>query len=176
MEKRTTNLKRYGWQWIMSLVALCILAFPFSGCTLTVENTGWLQENAEITSVFESGEVLPGYRYYYNGPEAEPFVILGIRRDYHFEQGLWKEIDLTENRLNEWLEALDNPHRELSIQYYGSYIVDRSGDKVAIWYSFVDQATIKIDPEKKWMTVHIPTNPSHISDASPRKKGNRSGK
>lgn len=176
MENQTASLKNRLPLRLVCAGILNLLVFSLSGCALTVTNTGWLQEDGGLTAILESGEMLPEYRYYYNGPEAKPFVILGVRQDYQFEQGLWKEIDLTEGRLRQWLEAIDNPYRDLSVRYYGSYIVDKNGDRVAIWYSFIDQATIQVAPEKKWMTVYIPTNPSHISDMSPRKKGQPSGK
>ena len=136
------------------------LLLTLAGCTPTVQNTGLLKRNAELTTVFESAQVLPDYHYYYSGPEQEPLAILGIRNDYEFDQGLWKTIDLTEAQLQKWLDRLDNSHRSPRWRYYGSYIVDNNGDRVGIWFSFsaLEHITMRVDPEKKWIKVHTPDN------------------
>ena len=89
MKNHPATLAGYGWRRKTVITALCFLAISLSGCRPTVKNTGWFHENAELTEIIESGIAPPEYNYYYNGPEAKPFVILGIRRDYQFEQGLW---------------------------------------------------------------------------------------
>lgn len=150
------------------IIFLFIVAISY-GCALNIENTAFFKEDSELTYRFESAQILTDYQYYYSGPEAEPFAILGIRRDYQFEKGLWKKIDLTESQLKRWMDRIDNPHREARHRYYGSYIVDRGGDRVGIWYALTTRVTTIIKPEEKWITVHIPDQTKFI-DHGGRKK------
>lgn len=142
----------------ISYMMFFLLLLTLASCAPTIKNTAWFVEDAELDAIFESGQILPDYQYYYSGPDAEPLAILGIRRDYHFEKGLWKEIALTESQFQKWLERIQNPYRSLRYRYDGSYIVDREGDRVGIWFSVIDRVTARIDSEKKKITVHIPDN------------------
>jgi hypothetical protein len=113
------------------------------------------RREGEITRAFESSQVLPGYRYFYSGPEAEPIAILGIRQDIEFAPGLWKEVDLSGERLRGWMERIDNAYRDVHSLYYGSTIIDRQGGVVGIWYAMADWTHVTMG-ENGVLTVYTP--------------------
>lgn len=158
MELKNTHRIQCRWTTTLSYMVRFLLLLAFAGCAQALHNTAWFVEDNELDATFNAGQVLPDYQYYYSGPDAEPLAILGVRRDYQFEKGLWKEIDLTESQMQKWLERIQNPYRSLRYRYDGSYIVDKEGNRVAIWFSILDRVTAMIDAEKKKITVHTPDN------------------
>lgn len=115
------------------------------------------RRDAEVTRFFESSQVLPGYRYFYSGPEAEPVAILGIDQNVPFFPGFWKEVNLSEERLQAWMERIDNRYRDVHSLYYGSTIRDRQGRILGVWYAIADRTHVTMD-EKGVLSVYTSEN------------------
>jgi len=115
------------------------------------------RRNSEVNAAFEAGRVLPEYRYYYSGPDAEPLAIVGIRREYPFEQGLWKGVALSEAQLRNWVWMIDTSTRSSRIRYYGAQILAPDGKEIGIWYSFLDWVTAEVTPDGM-VILHTPDN------------------
>lgn len=139
----------------MAEIFLLVLQISLSGCTTSFKNTGVFKRDAQVAENFETARILPDYKYYYSGPEAEPIAILGIHKNYRLQPGLWKEVALTETQLKKWMERIGNDYRSPKYKYHGSFILNSKGEKIGVWYSLVNWVTLKIGPDNK-IIVYTP--------------------
>jgi len=122
---------------------------------------GSLKRDPEVTRIFEAYEILPNYKYYYNGRGNIPYAIIGIDEGFKLRQGLWKEIELTTQLLRGWIYQMDTIY---GYRPYGSKILDHTGKQLGIWYS-----------SKQWTTVIMEDN-NEVAVFAPEPPGFRSGK
>jgi len=115
------------------------------------------REDLTINDALESHKPLPGYTYYYSGPEDFPLAILGVRPEYRLKRGFWIPVDLTEEKLRHWMEVIDNPHRSLKTRYLGKVIRTASGEEIGIWYSPQEWPTVLLGAERE-VTISTPPN------------------
>lgn len=141
----------------MKTLLLLAVILLLSSCQ--IGKTGNLKLNKEITSKFESCIVLPEYDYYYNGPEAQPNVILAVKKEFTFEKGLWKAIALDQKQLCDWMRIIDPDLRGVRNQYNGYVIYSAEGKELGLWYSieWADWTTIK--EENGTVTIYTPMAP-----------------
>ncbi|MCX5876165.1 MAG: hypothetical protein NT087_07730 [Deltaproteobacteria bacterium] len=114
-------------------------------------------EDSRINAVLESHHPLPGYTYYYSGPEDFPLAILGIRPEYRLKKEFWIPVDLTEKKLQGWMEVIDNPHRNLKTRYHGKVIRTADGEEIGIWYSPQEWSTVELGPDRE-VSIYTPFN------------------
>ena len=138
---------------------LLLLALPLLLSSCLPGKTGNLRLNKEITSTFENCVVLPGYDYYYNGPEAQPDVILAVKKEFTFEKGLWKAIALDQKQLCDWMRIIDPDMRGVRHQYDGYVIYSAEGKELGLWYAkeWADWTTIKEENGK--VIIYTPMTP-----------------
>jgi len=138
---------------------LLLLASILLLSSCQIGKTGNLRLNKEITSSFESCTVLPEYDYYYNGPEAQPDVILAVKKEYTFEKGLWKAIALDQKQLCDWMRIIDPDIRGVRNQYDGYVIYSGEGKELGLWYArkWADWTTIKEENGK--VIIYTPMSP-----------------
>ena len=128
------------------------------------------RRDGEITSSFEESIILPGYNYFFYGPEAEPLAVLGVRKEINFMPGLWKKVELTEKKLTDWVEIIDNRHRGVYGVYHGSRIIDKNGKEIGVWYSLFDRTTVRTNPDGGSISIYTPDD-SRINRLLPRRSG-----
>jgi hypothetical protein len=117
-----------------------------SGC---FENYGRLKRNPEVTKAFKTNQVENDYRYYFYGRSNQPYVVVGIDREYHMESYMWREVDHTTDKFKDmiyWIWA--------DITYYynpemGADILDPGGKKVGLWYSGIWWAAIRFHEDNR---------------------------
>ncbi len=128
---------------IMKILPLLGVLLLLTSCQ--TGQTGTLRLNNDITAMFEACTILPGYDYYYNGPEAQPDVILAVKKEYAFEKGLWKAIALDQKQLCDWMRVIDPDLRGGRSEYDGYAIYTADRKDVGFWYSrkWADLTTIK---------------------------------
>jgi hypothetical protein len=143
--------------------ALLLLALAATAC-MTQQVT--FKRDAGVNAAFENAVVLPGYDYYYSGPEAQPLAIIGILRGHRFEQGFWKPVALDEAQLKHWVWMIDTATRSTRINYYGAKILAADGSEIGIWYSFLDWVVAEVTPEG----VVILHTPDINSSERPRRR------
>lgn len=114
-------------------------------------------EDSRINEALESYRPLPGYTYYYSGPEDFPLAILGIRPEYRLKKEFWIPVDLTKKKLQDWMEIIDNPHRNLQTRYRGKVIRTATGEEIGIWYSPQEWSTVRLGADRE-VTVYSPFN------------------
>lgn len=114
-------------------------------------------EDLRINEALEASHPLPGYTYYYSGPEDFPLAILGIRPEYRLKQGFWIPVELTEKRLRGWMVVIDNPHRNLQTRYHGKVIRTAEGEEIGIWYSPQEWSTVRLGADRE-VEIYTPFN------------------
>jgi hypothetical protein len=114
-------------------------------------------EESRISEALESHRPLPGYTYYYSGPEDFPLAILGVRTGYRLKKEFWLPVELTEKQLQRWMEAIDNPHRNLQTRYHGKIIRTAEGEEIGIWYSPQEWSTVRLSADRE-VEIYTPFN------------------
>ena len=114
-------------------------------------------EDSRINDALESYRPLPGYTYYYRGREDFPLAILGIRPEYRLKKEFWIPVELTEKKLQGWMEVIDNPHRNLQTRYHGKVIRTAEGEELGIWYSPQEWSTVRVGTDRE-ITIYTPFN------------------
>lgn len=149
---RMDNIKKR----LILLGIIMLTAVVFSGCGGAY---GRLRASPEITQTFLHKQMLPGYNYYYDGRQAIPYAVVGIKDDYVFTSKFWTPIKQGSSqfdRLLDWLYGSDiwDP--------YGAEILDPEGNPVGIWFSAYTYTRIEFGPEKQ-VNVFSPYIPSRNS-------------
>ena len=136
------------------LIALLPLLLVIAACG---QPTYIFHEDSSINDALESYRPLPGYTYYYSGPEDFPLAILGIRPEYHLNKEFWIPVELTEKKLQRWMEVIDNPHRNLQTRYHGKIIRTAEGEEIGIWYSPQEWSTVRLGTGGE-VSIYTPPN------------------
>ena len=121
---------------IVSVLALVVIHITLIGCAVTGKSSGVTNSQA-ATDIWHSYEILPNYHYYYAGPDAQPFYVIGIDNRYKLMSKLWKPVDLTPEMLKRWINYL-NPRAGYSPYLYGADITGPNGERIGLWYSVRD--------------------------------------
>jgi hypothetical protein len=117
-----------------------------AGC---LADYGQMERSREINAVFESYQVLPDYSYYYTGWQNNPRVIMGIHKDYTLKTGSWSSMgSITSDMLKKRIEGMTNQIGQAA-ENYGWVIFNPAREKVGIWYSKLDQTTVKFGKNKE---------------------------
>ncbi|MHC4103784.1 MAG: hypothetical protein ACYSR9_02500, partial [Planctomycetota bacterium] len=149
------------------IIALLIILIGCAG------NYGRLVRDYEANKIFKSYQILPGYRYYYIGPEGRPDAIMGIHPDYALETTQWTETDLIEDKLKKLVDWI-NFHNSNNTRYYpdGFLILDHDGRQVGIWYSIWDWTTVIVEENKRIM-VYPPLKDHRFGNGDERERMQR---
>ena len=124
------NLKGMASKLTLGLLILALMTL-FSGC---FENYGRLRLSKEVDQTFENAIILPDYNYYYSGPDARPWAILGIKKSYKLQTSQWKKVDLSPEQLKSWILFMSD-FRGYQYRTFGSRVLDPEGKQIGIWYS-----------------------------------------
>lgn len=124
------------------LVAILALLGGCAGCP----ECGTIRRDNEITTIFTSETIVPGYQYFYYGEILMPKAILGIDKSYRVEGKFWTPIDLTQDQLSTWIQEIKTrptgaDHERGTFQ--GFAILDPQGTRAGIWYSRFDWGLFK---------------------------------
>jgi len=108
------------------------------GCAATAtRKSSGVSSSQAATDIWHSYQVLPNYKYYYSGSDSRPNYIIGIDDRYHLTSKLWKPVDLTPEKLNNWINY-GRPRVGYSPSLYGADITDANGQRIGLWYSVRD--------------------------------------
>lgn len=137
---------------VLAVSVLLIL----TGCT---GNYGRLKANPDLTNAFTNRGALPDYNYYYCGRENLPYAVVGIDPAYQFEDRVWFKIETKEEVYKKAASVVAWNH----IWSKGADILDPSGNRIGIWFSYYQHTTVKVGPENK-VAVYNPYSPNRKSD------------
>jgi hypothetical protein len=125
MDKLKNHMGRLSDSIIWSFMVLAAL----SACAMS--NYGRLQSSPDITRAFKAYQVLPDHTYYYRGTFSQPFVMVGINKNYELNSKLWLEVD--------------PQSKDFRTQPWGFNILDHSGNTVGVWYSAIRAAAVEVN-------------------------------
>ncbi len=133
------------------LALLVIVSLFVVGC---VSTNSTVELSREVSDVFESGKIIPGYDYYYSGPAIKPIAIVAISKEIVFEKGFWMRVNMEQSP--PWPLGVTNFYRTRN-RYFGSYVLDLSGRRVGLWYSEDLFPIIFWGDDNKKVKIQIPT-------------------
>jgi hypothetical protein len=137
-----------------AVLGLVVIQSALTGCA--ARKPSGVASSQAATDIWHSYQILPNYKYYYSGPDARPFYIIGIDDRYRLQSNLWKPIDLTPERLERWINI--PPRVGYSPRLYGADITDSNDQRIGLWYSVRDWRLLGSASvgENNQVTVTIP--------------------
>ena len=120
-------------------------ALVFTGCASTGQwDTGAYEsliQTCRPTAIFIIANSGLYYTYYYSGVDGYPNAIIGVDNRYILVSELWKQVNLTPDKLKDWVDNLiARGTIATSGMLHGYNIVNPDGAALGIWYSIM-QAT-----------------------------------
>ncbi len=135
--------------WIIVLFSVFFMA----GC---MELYGSLRPNPDIEKFFYGKKQLPDFNYYYNGRSDLPYAVIGIHKDYNFNDRVWIRIEDNSDVYDKIDHILHSPKSRNNT--IGADILDSSGNKVGIWFSYYRHTVVKVYPDMR-IDVFSPYRP-----------------
>ncbi len=122
------------------LVAVCLSVTACAG--FRFQNYGRIDPSAETTRAFESYQVNPEFRYYISGSDFTPNALMGLNRAYRLDpRTLWKEVQMTPEKMREIVEHMKTKAFEYDERQYGFEMSDDTGRPIGVWYSILTART-----------------------------------
>ena len=131
-------------------ILLAGFLFTLAGCA-GCPDCGSIRLEHDVTKIFTSEQIVPGYQYFYYGEILSPKAILGIAKSYRVEGKFWTPIELTQDQLTSWIQEIKRRPtgiETLSNSFNGYEIRDPQGNRVGIWYSRYDWGVFKFPADK----------------------------
>lgn len=132
---------------IVLLLLVIGVGAALSGC-LSCPECGTLQRQNDISSMFWNYEVVPGYDYYYSGPEDRPSAVMAMDPSYTIQSSFWKPINLEGDELSKWMEDRFAWKQSSRMRYNGAEILDPNGKRAGIFFSKFDDLVTKFQGDK----------------------------
>ena len=121
-------------------MALCLVLTACTGQFF--RNYGRIDPSGEVTDAFERYEVNPDFRYYISGSDLYPNALMGLHREYRLDpETLWKEVEMTPERMKGIVEHMKIKASEFYQHQYGFEITDNGGRPIGVWYSILEART-----------------------------------
>jgi hypothetical protein len=120
-------------------------------CACSIANLGWLRNSPDVERAFETLQVSPNYRYWYLYLENNPYAVLGLNREYRFEDIMWTEVEPGSEAFGKVVGLVESFPVPGS-RTYGAYILDAKGERIGVWYSSMS-AGITVDPDTKVVVI-----------------------
>jgi hypothetical protein len=137
MKHKAQNKEQLGKAAIVAVLFFVVIQSTLIGCAAVPDRASGIRTSQAATDIWNSYQVLPNYKYYYAGSDAQPSYIIGIDDRYHLTSKLWKPVDLTPAMLKNWLNYIQ-PRVGYDPSLYGADITDANGKRVGLWYSVRD--------------------------------------
>lgn len=139
------------------LVIVTLWAAALSaGC---VGSYGRISRNPDVAQMFQTGESLPDYRYYYTGRSNLPDAVIGIRPEYTLKSRLWHPLESKEKVL----QTASRIGLNESQRARGAVILDENNTEIGIWFSTYTSTTVKKLSDTE-VIVYSPYSPSDSID------------
>ncbi|MEN6318422.1 MAG: hypothetical protein ABFD82_06660 [Syntrophaceae bacterium] len=131
--------------WRITFYVMCILiVLPSGGCTSSFfKNYGKITPDSKAAQAFETYQINHNYNYYISGSDVYPNVVIGLDKAYKLEPDLWKHIDMTPQKLREFVIDMQDKVGSLNFKlfFHGFALFDDKGKQIGIWYSILEATT-----------------------------------
>jgi hypothetical protein len=136
----------------MQKISLYLVMLLFlSGCA---GSSGKIQFNESLSSSYRNTLRIEEFNYYYIGRSGLPYAVIGIDKKYKFNDRVWHKINTLDDLLLEIYRLADTPQ-----DYYKmtvADILDPTGDKIGVWFSYYHHTVVTINQDKKIIDVLNP--------------------
>ena len=146
-----------------AVFVLVVIHGTLIGCANTFKSSGVITSR-EATDIWHSYKILPNYKYYYAGSDAQPKYIIGIDDTYKLKSVLWKPVDLTSEMLKDWFNYLRPRVGGYNPLPYGAFITGPNGEQIGLWYSVLDwrlTGSARLGENNEVMII-MPSNEGHL--------------
>jgi len=146
-----------------AVFVLVVIHGTLIGCANTFKSSGVITSR-EATDIWHSYKILPNYKYYYAGSDAQPKYIIGIDDTYKLKSVLWKPVDLTSEMLKDWFNFFRPRVGGYNPLPYGAFITGPNGEQIGLWYSVLDwrlTGSARLG-ENNEVTIIMPSNEGHL--------------
>ena len=126
------------------LAIVLFSVFLMAGC---MESYGSIRPNPDVEKIFYDKKQLPDFNYYYNGRSNLPYAVIGIHKDYNFNDRVWIKLEDNSDIYDKIGHILHSPKSRYN--KIGSDILDPSGNIVGVWFSYFRRTVIKIYPDMR---------------------------
>lgn len=139
---------------LLAVIGVIVIGTAFSCAT---SNYGSLRSSAEITNMFESGQIPADYSYYFSGFQSIPDAIVGIHPNYFLRSKVWKQIDLDSTTLENLIYRMKTVYLS---DPRGALILAPDGQQVGIWFSSEYQTSVRLENNNQ--LVVVPPQPLEV--------------
>jgi len=125
------------------LIILAIMAGWIVGCATGPR----FEPSSTVSRQFESGQLLPGHRYYVGGPQSKPNAIVAIDAAYQLESDLWRPVEVTPETLERLVGRVGFVVRaeyQSALRPNGARLVTAAGTVVGAWYSAYEYSWVEM--------------------------------
>lgn len=133
MKKTITGFLNISWVMVLGLVLSLLMA----GCVSGNSKFAVLRHDDQVKQAFESFTVPEGYKFYCYGAPSHPEAVVGIAKGFVLESSFWQPVELSSQRLHEWIWIYANRIYG-DMRQFGSKIVGPDKEHIGIWYSLKD--------------------------------------
>ena len=131
----------------------------FIGCAGSLfKNYGEISPDMRVTKAFETYQINPEYNYYISGSDVYPNAIIGLDKRYTLESDLWKEVEMTPEKLRELVTDMKDKATTVNwgSRPYGFVMFDDKGNQIGVWYSLLEAKTILRMKENREVIIYTP--------------------
>lgn len=152
---------------------ICLMVLLFTVALVGCADRQYLQVrmNHDVERIFQQGEMLEDYNYYYNGPKNEPIALLALDKRYQLNSEFWTPFDESDGRFQWWLDLfkrLNGDYDDIAyirIDYRGNEILSENRERIGLVYSRYDWIVtwrgegneLYIPPPRPSSSQHPPT-------------------
>jgi hypothetical protein len=136
----------------MQKISLYLVMLLFlSGCA---GSSGKIQFNESLSSSYRNTLRIEEFNYYYIGRSGLPYAVIGIDKKYKFNDRIWHKINTLDDLLLEIYRLADTPQHYYKMTV--ADILDPTGDKIGVWFSYFHHTVVTISQDKKIIDVLNP--------------------
>jgi len=155
MINKQNSLHEYKFHtFVIPVVLTVLIATFFTGCAA---NFGNYRLSRDVAQMFETLNMSGNYKYYYIGSDKNPDALMGLDRNYTLNNDLWKETDMNQKQLKNWIDEFNLNGYANSV--YGQYILDPKGKNIGIYYSKWEGGPVKMEPGNRVVIYPPDSNP-----------------
>jgi hypothetical protein len=146
------------WRPVLYIIFILIV-LPSVACKSSLtKNYGKISLDRDASKAFESYQVNPSYNYYISGSDVYPNAIMGLDKAYKLESDLWKQVDVTPQKLRELVIDMQRKVRSIDIRLalHGFAIFDDQGKQIGAWYSILAATTSLVMKDDYTVVVITP--------------------
>jgi len=141
---------------IQHVTLYIIMLVILSGCT---GSFGRIQLNQSLSDSYKNTLQIEEFSYYYCGRSGLPYAVIGIDKKYKFNDRLWHKINTLDDlflKINNLTDTPDNSYKMTVAD-----ILDHTGDKIGVWFSYYHHTVVKISQDNNIIDVLNPYNPNN---------------